>query len=89
METNKLDTKVKLIHGFSNKTRLLILESIKEDEKTVSQIVEEINGNQSNISHNKLISKMMTVPKYYRCFCLRSEERRVGKECRSRWSPYH
>ena len=27
-----------------------------------------------------------------RAFCLhrkRSEERRVGKECRSRWSPYH
>src|SRR3712207_9406085 len=25
------------------------------------------------------------------CFgkCARSEERRVGKECRSRWSPYH
>ena len=22
-------------------------------------------------------------------FWLRSEERRVGKECRSRWSPYH
>src|SRR2546429_6993636 len=22
-------------------------------------------------------------------FCVRSEERRVGKECRSRWSPYH
>ena len=22
-------------------------------------------------------------------FYLRSEERRVGKECRSRWSPYH
>ena len=21
--------------------------------------------------------------------CYRSEERRVGKECRSRWSPYH
>src|ERR1035438_9542653 len=21
--------------------------------------------------------------------CLQSEERRVGKECRSRWSPYH
>ena len=21
--------------------------------------------------------------------CVRSEERRVGKECRSRWSPYH
>ena len=23
------------------------------------------------------------------CVILRSEERRVGKECRSRWSPYH
>ena len=22
-------------------------------------------------------------------YTLRSEERRVGKECRSRWSPYH
>ena len=33
-----------------------------------------------NSSHN-LIS--------YAVFCLRSEERRVGKECRSRWSPYH
>ena len=24
-----------------------------------------------------------------RATVLRSEERRVGKECRSRWSPYH
>ena len=23
------------------------------------------------------------------CRIIRSEERRVGKECRSRWSPYH
>ena len=25
----------------------------------------------------------------YYWFAVRSEERRVGKECRSRWSPYH
>ena len=25
----------------------------------------------------------------YSSNCKRSEERRVGKECRSRWSPYH
>ena len=25
----------------------------------------------------------------YHCHIPRSEERRVGKECRSRWSPYH
>ena len=28
-------------------------------------------------------------PENERCDQLRSEERRVGKECRSRWSPYH
>ena len=26
---------------------------------------------------------------FFMAFTLRSEERRVGKECRSRWSPYH
>jgi len=26
---------------------------------------------------------------WYLKMSLRSEERRVGKECRSRWSPYH
>ena len=26
---------------------------------------------------------------YFRYKASRSEERRVGKECRSRWSPYH
>ena len=31
-----------------------------------------------------------TDPNYYKWTQqLRSEERRVGKECRSRWSPYH
>ena len=29
------------------------------------------------------------VPYAYKYFTTRSEERRVGKECRSRWSPYH
>src|SRR3712207_6914735 len=28
-------------------------------------------------------------PPIFKVFPLRSEERRVGKECRSRWSPYH
>ena len=30
---------------------------------------------------------LRTAQENYRSF--RSEERRVGKECRSRWSPYH
>src|SRR5258708_13884427 len=29
------------------------------------------------------------IPKVRDLITMRSEERRVGKECRSRWSPYH
>ena len=29
------------------------------------------------------------MPGLMACRAERSEERRVGKECRSRWSPYH
>ena len=29
------------------------------------------------------------IAKSYEGATIRSEERRVGKECRSRWSPYH
>ncbi|OQM46872.1 transcriptional regulator [Anoxybacillus sp. UARK-01] len=52
MEQNYLDVKAKFIRGFSDKTRLQILECIKNGEKTVSQIVEELQGNQSNISQH-------------------------------------
>ena len=38
--------------------------------------------NTIEIADGKLIAK-------FPYFVLRSEERRVGKECRSRWSPYH
>ena len=34
------------------------------------------------------LEKLRQYQKVY-VFLLRSEERRVGKECRSRWSPYH
>ena len=30
-----------------------------------------------------------TVEEFWNGIKTRSEERRVGKECRSRWSPYH
>ena len=33
--------------------------------------------------------KKMTRGNYEQYSYIRSEERRVGKECRSRWSPYH
>ena len=38
------------------------------------------NGQKKNTQPNIL---------FILCDDMRSEERRVGKECRSRWSPYH
>ena len=38
----------------------------------------------------KLVLKLLREERpAYLAFSSRSEERRVGKECRSRWSPYH
>src|SRR5256885_11338857 len=40
---------------------------------------------------DRLIPKLISVirTRARKGFAARSEERRVGKECRSRWSPYH
>ena len=38
---------------------------------------------------NKAQLSLMQIPQHYPFISERSEERRVGKECRSRWSPYH
>ena len=51
---------------------------IKEGEKEVTIILGDISKNSKEIG-----------TKLYESYQLRSEERRVGKECRSRWSPYH
>src|SRR2546430_5975912 len=46
-----------------------------------------------NNNKNSVLKKFFLKPVDFSCFSsrivLRSEERRVGKECRSRWSPYH
>ena len=52
--------------------------------KTVEQM-SKISG----IGENKLSELMDSGELEYIQNGNRSEERRVGKECRSRWSPYH
>lgn len=52
MSAHPLDLKIKFMRGFADKTRLHILECLRQGEKTVSQIIEETNGNQSNISQH-------------------------------------
>src|SRR2546425_3273103 len=42
-----------------------------------------LNGNPSSVNSARASSSVRAV------VTKRSEERRVGKECRSRWSPYH
>src|ERR1035437_9705889 len=42
-----------------------------------------------NLRVGNVTATMTTVAGFGTAPALRSEERRVGKECRSRWSPYH
>ena len=37
----------------------------------------------------KTLEELMAIKEKTKEKMTRSEERRVGKECRSRWSPYH
>ena len=42
-----------------------------------------------NFMDENFLLQTETAQKLYHEHAARSEERRVGKECRSRWSPYH
>ena len=46
--------------------------------------MKEVHVQQNYRSTNQASSLCLSFP-----LAMRSEERRVGKECRSRWSPYH
>ena len=68
-----------------------ILEGIKPFEEKykvlfkISDTLQEVAGKVFVHSEAKVIDLEVTD----RESSIRSEERRVGKECRSRWSPYH
>ena len=51
----------------------------------VNELVQVYNRNAVHIGAST--ETVLQVVKFYSVS--RSEERRVGKECRSRWSPYH
>ena len=55
------------------------------DEETLALITREEHGGDDS-DHETQYMGPEDADRYE---CLRSEERRVGKECRSRWSPYH
>jgi len=52
MLDSALETKAQFLHGFSHKTRIQILETLRTGEKTVSEIMETVAGSQSSISQH-------------------------------------
>ena len=55
---------------------------------TPSQAVELVNTLKPLVVNDE-VDVVFCVPAIDLVPVMRSEERRVGKECRSRWSPYH
>ena len=67
-----------------------------KDRATADAILSEVEGHPIRVSEFRLREGKRNPPPPFRTSTLqqeaarsRSEERRVGKECRSRWSPYH
>ena len=59
-------------------------ENTKEEYKVNYFFAENSKTNINEILKNSFLLSLKAEGKN-----MRSEERRVGKECRSRWSPYH
>ena len=75
----------------SGKIEIELVQYKPEAVKTFEKIEEEFNATHDDIhltieSPNDAMTVLKT--RFIREDA-RSEERRVGKECRSRWSPYH
>ena len=54
----------------------------EDEQKTVDGIFAQFENIDADIARRERIEQQAQA-------LTRSEERRVGKECRSRWSPYH
>ncbi len=78
--------------------------TIEAYSRAIRRIAGYFDGNLDNLTHNQLLDYFYQLLEYlswsavkldlyglkfFYTHVLRSEERRVGKECRSRWSPYH
>ena len=70
----------------------VIVAATNGDEAAIQEILDFYDGYISKLSLRKLYDEYgnvyMVVDSELKGR-IRSEERRVGKECRSRWSPYH
>ena len=60
------------------KSRFIAQLSFADSEEAAVAFLEKVRAENRTARHNVYAYRLR-----------RSEERRVGKECRSRWSPYH
>src|SRR3712207_3189856 len=68
--------------GIVNAGALVVLDEIDPE---LRERIEDVVLNRRSDATERLLE----IAERYRADPARSEERRVGKECRSRWSPYH
>ena len=80
-DTMGMDIEIIISDNNSNDGTKEILKSLSDDRIKVL-FRKENNGKGANIKNALLEAEGDLI-------LFRSEERRVGKECRSRWSPYH
>ena len=66
-----------------------ILHNINEFKKLKSEKLKICAVVKADAYGHGSIEVSKFIEPYVDYFTTRSEERRVGKECRSRWSPYH
>ena len=76
---SKFDEQLRLLNQEMMYMGTMIEDSIQKAIEALiaqnAQLAEKIMNSDSDVDHEQKK--------------IRSEERRVGKECRSRWSPYH
>ena len=59
-------------------------------KKIIKEYYKKLHANKlDNLEEMDKFLETYTLPRLNHKQTIRSEERRVGKECRSRWSPYH
>ena len=86
---SEVDTSIKLTNYLKLNIPLLssAMDTVTESKMAIA--IAKAGG--IGIIHRNLDIKkqILEIKKVKKQKLLRSEERRVGKECRSRWSPYH
>src|SRR2546425_12633230 len=88
-EGKKKSSRNSLQHGCTASHTIILA---CEDPKDFERMVEKYDTmyRPVTLEEQDLVAEMISARwRIRRATGIRSEERRVGKECRSRWSPYH